>query len=240
MTPPPVSGVRACIALPRVSFTASQFDLMGALFPLGIPVAHKCGIWWGQMLTGLIETVVADPACRYVLTVDYDSRFVIGDVLELYRLMESHPEADAIAPVQIRRGTTHPLFTIRDPATGENVTSLPADAIQGELLRVSTAHMGLTMMKADAIRALPRPWFWTKPDTDGGWDVRKGALQEDVFFWRQWEAAGRTLFVAPQVKIGHGCESVLHSDQNLHGVTIELSEYERMRDAQFRASAPPA
>jgi hypothetical protein len=229
VTPPPVSGVRACISLPRICFSHSIFDIAGALFPLGIPVAHKCGIGWGQSMTDLIERVIEDPACRYVLTVDYDSRFVIGDVLELYRLMETHAEADAIAPVQVRRGTTDPLFTVRDPFTGKNKTSIAVNT-NSELLRVHTGHFGLSMFRAGPLRCLPKPWFMSLPDVEGGWKVEKGALLEDMFFWRRWEDAGQSLYVTQNVRIGHGAEVVLVADDNLKGHMVELSQYERARD----------
>jgi predicted SAM-dependent methyltransferase len=233
--PERIEGVRAAIAMPRLSFTHSNFDMMKALVPLGIPVAKLCGIWWGQQLTPLIEKHLAANDCKYILTLDYDSRFSKQDVKELYRLMEAHPEADAIAPVQIRRGDTTPLMTIRDPFTGKNKSAIPADALKQELLRVHTAHFGCSFLRVDALRNLPKPWFMALPDDEGGWKVDKGCVQEDIFFWRRWEDNNRTLYVAPHVRIGHGAEHVLLANDDLSGVMMELDEYEKARDERDAA-----
>ncbi len=237
--PERIEGVHAAIAMPRYGFTHQFFDMYEALVPLGIPIIMKSGIWWGQQLSAILEKLLENKEAKYLLTIDYDSRFGKADVQELHRLMEANPNIDAMAPVQIRRGSKCPLLTIRDPITCKNKAEIPYSVDEGipPLLKVHTAHFGLTFLRVESMRNFPKPWFHSLPDREAAWDVEKGAIQEDIYFWRKWEDAGKSLFIASDVRIGHQEEIVLYPNDNLSGEMIELSDWETMRRTRARGMA---
>ena len=70
-----------------------------------------------------------------------------------------------------------------------------------DLLKLKTGHFGLTLIRASTLRDVPKPWFLGIPAPDGSWG--KGHQDEDVYFWRNWEKAGRTLYAANRVAVGH-------------------------------------
>jgi hypothetical protein len=69
------------------------------------------------------------------------------------------------------------------------------------LKQVPTAHFGLTLIRADKLRALPKPWFHSVPSPAGDWN--DGHVDEDIEFWRKWGRAGNSLYLANRVAIGH-------------------------------------
>jgi len=154
--------IAAVMTLPRLGFTDNLFCASESLSPLGIRLMRSCGVFWGQCLTDMIEQAI-DAGFEYVLTLDYDTVFSAADVRELYRLMEQHPEADAICALQMKRSCTTPLFTVTNKS-GEGVTELDAAEMEQELLEVSTAHFGLTVLRCSAFADIERPWFGARPD----------------------------------------------------------------------------
>ena len=48
---------------------------------------------------------------------------------------------------------------------------------------------------------MKHPWFWEQPNADGEWAA--GRLDPDIYFWRKWQDAGNTLYLANRVSIGH-------------------------------------
>jgi len=134
------------------------------------------------------------------LTLDYDTVFTRNDVQALLTAAMRHPEADAIAPLQAHRTKPMPLMTMMGD-DGRNIAQVPFDTFAPELTRVTTAHFGLTLIKAEKIKAMKKPWFYSLPGTNGKWDDQR--MDDDIFFWRQWAKSGNSLYLANRVPVGH-------------------------------------
>jgi hypothetical protein len=126
----------------------------------------------------------------WILTLDYDSMFTSKHLQMLIDAMAQNPSIDAIAALQPRRGRPLPLM-VRPDGTAE---------MTGGPVQCTTAHFGLTLFRAESIRKLKKPWFWSKPAADNGWG--EGRLDDDIYFWGQWRDAGNTLFVHTGCKLG--------------------------------------
>ena len=123
-----------------------------------------------------------------------DTLFDKQDVERLCSLVETYPLIDALCGTQIKRGCNEALMVPYDFKPSENPTRVPQDS--GPLTRLRTGHFGLTLLRLEAIRKLPRPWF----RTDTGPENRMDA---DVYFWQNWDRAGHTLYQANDVLLGH-------------------------------------
>jgi predicted SAM-dependent methyltransferase len=274
-------AVRACMTLPRIGFTDNLFCCIAGLAPCGIQLIRSSGVFWGQCLTELIERTIAE-GYEYILTIDYDTVFDERDVRELYRLMQAHPEADAISSVQMKRSSVYPLFSMRSKG-GEKLLTIPLEALDAELMQIGTSHFGLTMFRAAAFADVERPWFHAIPDEYGSWhggrhdnnaamwarckaagsglykairaaaftvigwqtdDEEDGDLleecpqtdtggysrgsgkqDEDIAFWHRWHAAGKTLYQANKVTIGHIQSMVTWPGLDMLPVYQHIQEY---------------
>ncbi len=199
----PLPRIQAVISMPRLSFTTNMHCCL-ALGSLGISFRKGEGAYWDQCLERAITDMLVDlPDLEYVLTVDYDSCFWPQDVLTLCDLAHEHPEADAIAPVQVRRFDGRFMASLAD----QNGQPFPAGTeitkahYEGDLVRAYNAHFGLTLLKAAKLRQLPHPWFLSVPSADGTWG--DGRTDADVRFWKYWNEQGHSLYLAPRVPIGH-------------------------------------
>jgi len=206
---PPVAAV---MSLPRLAFTDNFFCAFEAFARLGISLRKFTGAFWGQCLTRAIEETLAAREFKYLLAVDYDSLYTMNDVQALISAAERHPEADAIAPLQASRSKGGPLMTIRGE-DGINQAQIERDYFLPELSPVTTAHFGLTLIRVAALRDVLPPWFLGTPDPDGRWSDAR--CDEDIHFWRQWEKAGKTLYLANRVPIGHAELMIRWPDRNL-------------------------
>jgi len=211
----------AAMSVPRLGFMDNFFCALAAFPKLGIELRKYSGAFWGQCLERCIEMFIAE-GCDYVITVDYDTVYTRQDVATLMRLALEHPEADAIAALQQGRTQGFPLMTIRGE-DGRPRPELPIDYFESDLARASTAHFGLTAIKVEALQAMPRPWFWSQPAPDGTWG--EGRLDDDVYFWRQWEKQGRTLYVAPRVVVGHAELMVQWPSRDFETIYQHSSEF---------------
>lgn len=194
------SKVSAVMSVPRLGFMDHFFTAFDALPKLGIKLRRSMGAFWGQCLTYGIEQILAEDTPDLILALDYDTIFRAADVATLIQLMLIHPHVDALAAVQSSRHVESALFSVRGQ-DGKNVSLIERSALAADLLRASTAHFGLTLIRADAVRRLPKPWFHATPDPSGAWG--EGRVDEDIAFWRGWEAAGNSLYLAPRVVVGH-------------------------------------
>lgn len=194
--------VAAAMSVPRLGFMDNFGCCIDALLPLGIRLRRQGGAFWGQALQNCMEVILEQDQPDAILTLDYDSVFTIADVALLMQLMLAHPEADAIVALQSSRHLPTALFTKKD-AAGEPIGLLNTELMQPDLMRVSAAHFGLTLIRAARLAALPKPWFMPVAAPNGEWHVDSGKIDEDINFWVQWEKAGNTLFLANRVVIGH-------------------------------------
>jgi hypothetical protein len=206
--------IRAVMSAPRLGFLDMMFSAMEALPPLGIPFFKVGGAFWGQSLTlGIEQQLEADPDCDYILALDYDSIFNASHMATLAELAMVYPEWDAIAPLQANRHMDAPLFTMNSKGDSDGLVTVGREYFCPELKGVPTAHFGLTLLKADALRSLPKPWFHSVPDRQGGWG--DGKTDDDIHFWRIWARAGRSLALATRVQIGHAQLMVRWLDQDM-------------------------
>jgi hypothetical protein len=214
-------NVEALISMPRLAWTENMFCSFGALLPLRINLTKHTGAFWGQCLERLMEDAIAKPSCEWILTVDYDSIFNRDDVVSLYRLAV-RKNLDAVAAMQVGRERQTVLITCNDEK-GEPRTNLTVEEIESEALQVATAHFGMTLIRTSAIRDLPKPWFCGRPAPDGSW--RDGRVDDDIHFWKQFAAAGRKVWQANRVRIGHMQVVVSWPDARLAARHQYHSEY---------------
>lgn len=193
--------VAAVMSMPRLGFTDNFMCAQNALNKLGIELRTFVGPFWGQYLEKGIEGILKD-GFDAVLTIDWDTVFTAQNVQTLIRLMLLHPEADAICPLQSARGWSSPLLTMELPEGVEH-DKIPRAVFDADLTKLRTGHFGLTLIRASALKSIPKPWFWSKPAPDGTWG--DGHTDDDIYFWRAWAANGKTLFNANRVVVGH-CE----------------------------------
>lgn len=217
--------VSAAMSVPRLGFMDNFFSSFEAFVPLGIKMRRCGGAFWGQALTNCIECILDEDAPDAVLTLDYDSVFTKWHVAHLMQLMLAHPEADAIAALQSSRHLSTALFTAAD-TDGKPAATVDLQAMRTDLFPVRTAHFGLTLLRADKLRALPRPWFHSKPDADGRWTLA-GRTDDDVAFWRTWTSAGNSLFIAPRAAIGHIEVMVRWPGKDLQAIWQPMSEWNK-------------
>lgn len=196
--------VRGLMSAPRLGYNDMWNCAVQYLPAIGVPFKKVGGAFWGQTLTMGMEMILAEDRPDYILTLDYDSVFTQKAAATLIQLAMVYPEADAIVPVQASRHMDGPLFSFKFPPgtvrQGDRF-DVPAEFFAGDLAPVRTGHFGLTLIKASKIAALAKPWFLGTPNADGRWD--EGKTDEDIHFWRQWEAAGNSLMLASRVAVGH-------------------------------------
>jgi hypothetical protein len=178
------------------------------------------GCFWNQHLCEAIEEEIANPATRYILTFDYDSVFSADDIADEYRILETHPHIDAIVPLQSHRGDDMPLFTIR------GVKEVAPGYLDQLTIPITTGHFGLTLLRADKLRQMPRPWMMATPNKDGRWG--EGHTDADISFWYGWEKAGFNVHLACHIAIGHIEDVILWpSKENLTPTIQRVTDYLR-------------
>lgn len=189
--------VAAVMSTPRLGFTDNYFCTMSALAPHGISPTKVTGAFWGQCLQRAIETVI--DKSDVILTIDYDTVFNAKTVEGLLALL-MHSGYDAIAPLQTKRETGSVMFALPGGDV-ESKTSVDGSFFDKVVQPVSTAHFGLTFLRTSALKKVPKPWFLGQANEDG--EFSGGHVDEDIYFWRQWEKAGNTLGVATHISVGH-------------------------------------
>jgi hypothetical protein len=187
--------VQALMSVPRLAFTENVACWVKAFFPLGIPVHKGTGAFWGQVLQTQMEMHIDE--CEWIITVDYDTFFTRQDVELLLSLAMTHG-CDAITGLQAKRSDGVPLI---------NCPDMPDDWRQRPVVEVHAAHFGLTAINCASLRRVPKPWFLPTPDEFGSWGDSR--VDDDMYFWRVFRAAGCRVFIAPQIELGHGEYMVL-------------------------------
>ena len=206
----------AYMTLPRYEASAARGIIEGALRELRIPLATSNGVFWGQCMQRMFEDAVSQDV-DWILTVDSDSLFNGEQLSELLTLFGSNPHIDALAALQCRRGKKYPLMTV------EGQTGLTVSDKQP--VRATTAHFGLTLIRLEDLKQIPKPWFYGRPDKDGNWNDDR--LDDDIWFWHQWKESGKNVYVAPSVSIGHLEEMVAVFDDDLNPQHEYLSTWKR-------------
>lgn len=195
--------IAAVCSIPRLGWNDNWGQIFDALNPFRIPLKRYTGAFWGQCLQRVMEEAVAE-GTDWILTIDYDSMFTSKHLDTMFGIFGNNPHIDALASLQSKRRSGTPLFTVKGK------TGIETD---GSPIQADTAHFGCTLIRTDALKDVPKPWFHSKPDAEGGWG--DGRIDEDIWFWHQWKKAGKTLFVAPDVRIGHLEVYVQDYDDNM-------------------------
>ena len=203
------------MSMPRLAFADNMFCAVEAFTELGLPFQKFTGAFWGQCMERGMEDVIASGA-EWILTLDYDTVFSAGTVSRLAMLMDTHPEADAIAPIQVKRQGREILF---------RAGKQPGDLsyFDGELAKCDTAHFGLTLLRVEALKKMPHPWFCGTPNEKGEWGENR--VDEDIYFWRKWKESGNSLYMACHVPIGHMQLMVTWPDDYFRPVHQHVVEY---------------
>lgn len=208
--------VRAVMSVPRVGWNDAWMAINRALSPLKIPVETFNGVFWGQCMQRSFEKCLAD-GVDWILCIDYDSMITAQHVDALLGHFGENPEIDALAALQCRRGTEEsPLMTIFGKQGVE---------VNGKPLLVTTAHFGLTLIRTECLRTLPKPWFVTQPDSKGEYGADR--LDDDIWFWHQWRLAGKTIYVAPDVRIGHLQLMVSQFDEHMQPQHVHVTDWRK-------------
>jgi hypothetical protein len=216
--------VSGCMSTPRLGFMDNFFSCFEACVPCNVKLRKHGGAFWGQSMTKVFERTIEQDSPDLILTIDYDSVMTAGHLSRMIQTMMLYPEIDALAPIQSSRhhGTT--LFTVATEP-GKNAEALPRSALAGDTTPVSTAHFGLTLLRANKVAALPKPWFQSVPSENNDWG--EGHVDEDIQFWRKWEAAGNSLHLANRVAIGHMELLVKWPDINLTTFHQPVTDYQK-------------
>lgn len=211
-------GVHMVLPTPRYGPSVHHKCIYEAIGQLRLRMHTVSGCFWNQHLCPAIETELQNPDCRYILTLDFDSVFSAQDIIDMYRIMETHPHIDALVPMQSHRGTKSPMFTIRGKS------EVPFNVFDMPTCEITTGHFGLTLIRADKLRKLPRPWMVGVPANDGSWG--EGHIDPDIYFWYEWEKAGNTVHLANHVVIGHIEDVVLWpAKSNLEPIPQKVTDY---------------
>ncbi len=197
----PKVKLRWVMSVPRLGFQDNFFCGSDISANYHISPTRYTGAFWGQCLERTMMDAVAADA-EWIFSTDYDSVFKLEDFENLSSLMARSPFADAIAGVQLRRKDHAVLAGIVGPRpAGEPSRGIPLDAFDAELLKVHIAHFGFTMIRVSALKKMEHPWFLSVPNKDNQWE--DGKQDEDIYFWRKWNAAGNSLYLANHVAVGH-------------------------------------
>lgn len=203
----------AVMSIPRVGWNDTWGCVFEALRPFRIPVHRFNGVFWGQCMQRSFEDLIAK-GVDWILTIDYDSCFNARQLDMLMHTLGQRPDIDAICALQPKRNNGGALAFI------DGATSVDID---GHPFRVDSGHFGLTIIRAEYLNALPKPWFLAVPSPDGTWG--EGRQDEDIYFWSRWKAAGRSLYVHPGARIGHLELQVSMYDDVFQPVQIPVSEW---------------
>lgn len=217
--------VAGLTSVPRLGFNA-HWGVCQKAFRFGdqeIPLYKFTGAFWEQHFQNGLNLLIEQGA-EQVIAVDYDSIFDSQDVRELLTLAALYPEASAIVPWQVKRGHEKtPLFSIVDRAGNVRRTFDP-DEFAGDLTQIKTGHFGLTLLKVEALKKIPKPWFWSQPNPENGeWDEAR--CDADIYFWKKFHEAGLKAYVANDVRIGHIDEEIFWMDRNYQVVRQSIKDF---------------
>lgn len=213
------------LSAPRFGPTDCFHSIATCLIQFGIPFNKVGGANWGQCLERAIEDAI-EKGAEWVLTWDYDTIITPEKFGRMLWLFENSPQFDAMAPIEIRRESSEILSAWGADTTQEDIQKyLAADVVES-----NTAHFGCTLIRADILRKMPKPWFHHKPAPDGSWN--DGRMDDDIGFWHKLKDSGGRLGIAMQVCIGHCQLMATWMMKDLRIVHQHMNDY--------HANGPPA
>lgn len=208
--------IRGIMSVPRVGWNDAWMSINRALAPLAIPVETFNGVFWGQCMQRAFQKCLND-GVDWMLCIDYDSMITAQHVDTLLGHFGQNPDIDALAPLQVRRGQEEtPLMTVMGKKGIE---------VDGKPVKVTTAHFGLTLIRTECLKKLAKPWFKTEPDKNGEYGPER--LDDDIWFWHQWRLAGNSIYVAPDVRIGHLQLMVSEFDEHMQPRHVHVTDWRK-------------
>lgn len=212
--------VAAVMTAPRYVNANCRNVIQIALQQLKIPLTVSGGVYYGQCMQMMLEQLAASE-CEYVITIDGDTMFKPSQLQRLLNIICQEEYIDAIVALQVRRGKPTMLGTCEGKKQFE---------WDGQPVRLTTAHFGLTVLRMDKLRQTPKPWFFCQPDEKGEWSDDR--IDSDVWFWRQWEKAGNSLYLDPGCRIGHMEEMVAIYDAKLNPTHVYPNDWLKEEEMQ--------
>lgn len=207
------SKIVAIASTPRLGFQDNFISAFAALGSLGIEMHRVTGAYWTQCMERVLSR--ESQRAEWVLTVDYDTIFDVTTVQRLAMLADLYPEADAIAPLQVKREEASPLLSLGREATLRD--------LRDEMVEVDWAHFGCTLIRADALKKMPHPWFAGDPGPNKDWG--EGRTDDDIAFWRGFRKAGNRAYVATRVPVGHLQLMVSWPGEDMKPIHQYVAEY---------------
>ncbi|MCH8851205.1 MAG: hypothetical protein IID41_00970 [Planctomycetes bacterium] len=219
-----VPHITACMSTGKLGFTENLFCAIAVFGDRKIDLIKHTGAWWHQCLERIITPIVESREDGYICTMDYDTVFT-GDIFdELCYLMGTHPEADAIAPWQVKRESDDILVWLENQK-GEHQAEISFSDLEKEIVPVATAHFGLTLLRISALRKMTHPWFEEKTNPQGRWESKR--IDADIGFWHNWKRAGNTLFISSHTSIGHLQQVATWPDHQLHPIHQYITDFQK-------------
>lgn len=208
--------VHVVATMPRLNWTYNRDATSMACVQLGLNYNCMTGAYFDQCMERALELGMK---CEYVLTVDYDTIFEPADVQRLVTLMDLYPEAGAIATLQAKRGSDEIALVSRDEHDTIKESELSSD-----LFKVKSAHFGLTIIRSEVLKKMPKPWLHHVPAPDGTWG--DGRIDADVAFWHKLNEVSQT-YVTPRVSVGHLQAMVSWMDARWNVIHQHIDEYRK-------------
>jgi len=205
--------VKAYLTLPRYWATCSRDIIEASIRPFGLSLNTRSGVFWHQHIQQMFEEA-CEQGIDWILSFDADTMCTRHDVDRMFGTLGDNPHIDALAALQCRREGDTPLMTIKGKTEYQ---------VGGEPIKVNTAHFGLTLIRVEALKGMPKPWLMSVPDEHGGWG--DGRLDADIYFWDRWAKAGNSLYVTPNVRIGHAEECVSYFDEHMQPQRCSVKEW---------------
>lgn len=219
--------VMCAMSVPRLGWQDHMFCWPRGLIPYGISPVRMEGAFWGQCLERVLTDMVemdTDPKAPplWILTLDYDTIFE-ADAVPRMLTYATASDYDIVAALQMKRRAEEPLFTMKSE-DGDRLAAVPRDHfVYHNVVQANTAHFGFTMIRAEAIKRMPHPWFLGKPDKEGQWGPER--VDDDIHFWQVAQEHGIKSGVCTRVCIGHAEVWFKWPDQNMKGLVQHPGDF---------------
>jgi len=208
------SKIAAVGSIPRIGWNDHHGCLEEAFRKFGIKFRPFHGVFWGPCMSNVFEDLIT-AGVEWVFTLDYDTVFTERHVNEMLRTFAQYPHIDALASNEVRRNNDTPLATIQGVKKARHT---------GQPIRLSSAHFGLTLIRLSALQEVPMPWFKSEPGPNGSWRHEE-SMHYDIWFWHQWRLAGKTLYLAPDARVGQLEMTVVEFDEDMCAQRIRINDW---------------